>query len=151
MNSKSPLVFKIIEQDSDEDHQAKLLCQEVLQKLYKKNSAALDEKKEKTHTYIAGFLNGKLCAAATLILENDVFKMENLAVKTDLQNKGIGSEMLKFCEEFAAENNVQTIYCHARDAYGRSAVNFYSKNEYFCEGDEFEEDGIIYQTMWKSF
>lgn len=40
-------------------------------------------------------------------------------------------------------------YSNANDYVGKSAVNFFLKNEYFCRGEEFEEDGMMNQLMIK--
>lgn len=101
------------------------------------------------HTKIAAFLDGKICATATLIREENLYKLQNLAVSREMQSKGIGSMLLKFCEDFVLAEGVVAIYGHAPDAIGRSAVNFFLKNEYFCRGEFLEEDGVVNQIMLK--
>lgn len=103
----------------------------------------------KSLTQIAAFLDGKICATATLIREENLYKLQNLAVQREMQSKGIGSMLLKFCEDFVLEEGVVAIYCHAPDAIGRSAVNFFLKNEYFCRGESFDEGGVGNQMMLK--
>jgi N-acetylglutamate synthase-like GNAT family acetyltransferase len=100
-------------------------------------------------TIIVGFLDNKICATATLIHEENLYKMMNVVVVLEMQNKGIGSMLLKFCEDYVLENDVVAIYCHASDYAGRSAVNFFLKNQYFCRGERFEENGKESQIMVK--
>ena len=98
------LVFKIVESGSRDFEKADLLQQEVLENFLPKKT---DD--EKNYIQIAGFLDQKICCVATLSEEEDgKFFMENVAVKQDLQSKGIGSQLLKFCEKvvFEKEGNI---------------------------------------------
>lgn len=72
--------------------------------------------------------------------------MQRVVVKPSLQDQGIGTKLMAFCEDYARLQGYQEIYCHARD----SAVNFYLKNKYVPEGDYFEEDTIPHLKMKKS-
>jgi predicted GNAT family N-acyltransferase len=146
---KNRLVFKIVKPETKDYDEAVMLAEEILRKPLGQKFSKKELEEERNHIRIAGFLDGKLCATAMLVYEEENLKMQRVAVAIEFQNKGIGSELLKFCEDFARENEIKAIYCHARDSYGKSAVNFYSKNEYFSEGDAFEEDGIPHQLMYK--
>lgn len=139
------LNFKIVKSDSEDYTDAVFLCEEILRKTIGKK----ESEEEKNNIRIAGFLDGKICATAMLIKEDDKFFMQKVVVKQELQGKGIGSMLLKFCEELAQENEVRVIYCCVRDSIGRSAVNFYSKNEYFSADEEIIEDGLPHKMMWK--
>lgn len=135
------LTFKILSPNTKHYSDAITLCEEVFNKIIKPNT--------EPHTQIAAFLDGKVCAAVTLIREENLYKLQNLAVRGEMQSKGIGSMLLKFCEEFVLEEGVVAIYSHAPDAIGRSAVNFFLKNEYFCRGEVFDGDGVANQVMVK--
>ena len=100
---------------------------------------------EATHIQIARFKEKNLVAFAVLVPEGTVMKMQGVAVDKQLRNQAIGSQMLGFCEAWAAQRKIEWIYCHARD----SAVNFYLKNAYQSEGDYFDEDGIPHLKMKK--
>ncbi len=141
MRQTNQLTFKTLRPASSQDEEANFLCQDVLGNSLKKT--------EENYVRVAGFFDGKMCATAMLIRQDNLFKMQNVAVTPEMQNKGVGSMLLKFCEELVWEKGVAAIYCHARDYAGRSAVNFFLKNEYFCRGGEFEEDGIANQLMIK--
>lgn len=76
---------------------------------------------------------------------SDEIKMRQVAVDDDFQNRGIGTTMLKFAEQYASEHNFKTIYCHARDV----ATPFYLKHHYRIVGDPFEEVTIKHYKMAK--
>jgi predicted GNAT family N-acyltransferase len=80
-----------------------------------------------------------------LVQEEKAIKMQRVAVLETLRSKNYGSEMMGFCEKLAKENNVEMIYCHARN----TAVNFYLKNHYEKVGEYFDEDGIPHLKMIK--
>ncbi len=149
---KNHIEFKIVKPDSKDYEAAVSLAEEILRKPLGQKFSAKELEEEKSHIRIAGFLDGKFCATAMLVREEEphaVFKMQRVAVGLEFQNKGIGSELLKFCEDLAREEERRAIYCHARNSIGKSAVNFYSKNEYLSDGEDFEEDGIPHQMMFK--
>ncbi len=143
------LTFKILDNTSSDYTRAVSLAEEILREPLGLKFSASELKEEKNQIRVAGFLEGAVRATAMLTREDDKFLMQRVAVARDFQNKGIGSQLLKFCEEYAAENEARVIYAHARDGAGRSAVNFYVKNEYFCGDEEFLEDGIPHKIVWK--
>lgn len=139
------LNFKIVESDSENYADAVFLCEDILQK----SAGKKELEEEKNNIRIVGFLDKKICATAMLTKEDDKFFMQKVVVRQDLQGKGIGSMLLKFCEEFATESEARVIYCCVKDSIGRSAVNFFSKNEYFCGDEDVIEDGVPHKMMWK--
>jgi ribosomal protein S18 acetylase RimI-like enzyme len=146
------LTFKIVKPETKDYDSAVTLAEEILRKPLGLKFSNKELEEEKSHIRIAGFLDGKLCVTAMLVSEEEphpVFKMQRVAVALEFQNKGIGSELLKFCEDLAREEGRRAIYCHARNNRGKSAVNFYSKNEYVSDGVDFEEEGIPHQLMFK--
>jgi predicted GNAT family N-acyltransferase len=98
------------------------------------------------HIHIAGNIDGSLIATAVLVPEDKQIKMQRVVVSEAFRNSAIGSEMMKFCEQYAKSMGYQLLYCHARD----SAVNFYKKNHYQAEGGFFDEDGIPHLKMSKA-
>lgn len=143
------LTFRILDHSSEAYVDAVKLVEEIVDQ--PPNFKFFEQKleAEKNNIHFAGFFDGKICATATMTCEDDKFFLQKFAVKKDLQSKGIGSQLLKFCEEYAAENEVRVIYANARDSVGRSAVNFFVKNEYFCGDEDFYEDGIPHKIVWK--
>ena len=137
--------FKKIEYKSQDWHDAVKLREKILREPLGSKFSALELKEEKYHIQIAGFLNNELVACAVLVLEEKAIKMQRVAVLETLRSKKYGSEMMGFCEKLAKENNVEMIYCHARN----TAVNFYLKNHYEKVGEYFDEDGIPHLKMIK--
>ena len=101
---------------------------------------------EKEHVHIVGFLGQEMCATAVLVPDGEEMKMQRVALKSSFQGKGIGSSLMRFCEEYAFKHGFKSIYCHARG----TAVNFYQKNQYALEGEPFDEDGIPHRKMRKT-
>lgn len=141
----SSLTFKIIPYASADYDQAVSLREEILRKPLGLSFTQEELEDEKYHIHIAGFLDGKLCVTAVLVPEGESCKMQRVATKGPLQNRGIGSALLVFCEDYAKEQGYASIYCHARN----SAIPFYLKNHYVLEGEPFDEDGIPHHKMRK--
>ena len=79
-------------------------------------------------------------------LENNVLKMRQVAIDNEFQGKGVGSRLVKFCEEFAIKKGYKVITMHAR----KTAMPFYIKLGYTVEGDEFTEVSIPHYEMIKN-
>jgi len=139
------LIFEIIEYGSTDYSRAVSLREEILRKPLGLTFLPKELEYEKDHIHIVGFIEDDICATAVLVPEGDVCKMQRVVVKADIQAKGIGSTMMKFCEEIAQANGFKAIYCHARN----TAVSFYLKNKYLPEGDYFDEDSIPHLKMRK--
>lgn len=77
----------------------------------------------------------------------DGLKMRQVAVDQTEQRLGVGSEMIRFAEQYAKEMGCKAIVLHARD----SAIPFYLKHNYELVGDGFLEVGIPHHAMRKSF
>ena len=71
--------------------------------------------------------------------------MRQVAIHHHHQNKGLGSLLINEIENYCVKNNINEIYCHARD----TAKSFYLKNNYVVEGDEFLEVNIPHYKMKK--
>jgi predicted GNAT family N-acyltransferase len=143
--TKNELTFKIIPFASADYDQAVALRQEILRKPLGLSFTLEELEDEKHHIHIAGFLNGDLCVTAVLVPDINACKMQRVATKGPLQNQGIGSALLAFCEEYAKEQGYASIYCHAR----ATAISFYLKNHYMVEGEPFDEDGIPHRKLRK--
>lgn len=139
------IYFTIVDYGSDEYKKSVALREAVLRKplglIFTEEELSLEEK----HIHIAGFLGQELCATAVLVPKKNELKMQRVAIKKELQDKGIGSALTAFCEEYAKQHGYHAIYCHARG----TAIPFYLKNQYLLEGDPFNEDGIPHHIMRK--
>ncbi len=143
MNSLS---FKIINHGSPEYEAAVKLREGILRKPLGLIFLPEELEAEKEHIQIAGFQGDKVISTAVLVPEGKDYKMQRVVVKEGLQDSGIGSKMMGFCEDYAQKQGMRSIYCHARD----SAVDFYLKNNWVAEGDYFDEDTIPHLKMRKA-
>ncbi|MBI2707275.1 MAG: GNAT family N-acetyltransferase [Proteobacteria bacterium] len=140
------VIFKIIAHNSPDYKAAVSLREDILRKPLGLTFSQEELEHEKNHIQIAGVMGTEVIATAVLAPEDGVLKMQRVAVREDLQNKGIASAMMTFCEEYACTHGYKEIYCHARD----KAVPFYLKNNYIPEGDYFDENTISHLKMRKS-
>lgn len=89
----------------------------------------------------------QLCGCVVLNpLDNGVVKLRQMAVAEHAQRQGIGSALIQFAEQTAADRNIHTIKMAARV----SAIPFYQRLGYSTEGTDFIEVGIPHITMKKS-
>ena len=103
---------------------------------------------EKNQEHVVAKINNEIVGVALLQdAGNAVLKVRQVAVSPDFQQRGIGSELMAFAEEYALENHFNSIMLHAR----KTAVPFYEVLDYETEGDEFTEIGIPHYKMWKRF
>jgi predicted GNAT family N-acyltransferase len=137
--------FKEITHKSPEWTDAVRLREKILREPLGSRFTDQELEEEKYHFQIAGFLDDAIIATAVLVPEGDEMKMQRVVVTENLRSLNIGSDMMRFCENFASDKNFKVMYCHARD----SAVNFYTKNGYTGIGDYFDEDGIPHLKMRK--
>lgn len=103
---------------------------------------------EKEHNEVHFIVKLENLVVATSILhklENNTAKMRQVATHSAYQNKGIGSLLLKYFEQYCLENNFEKIELNAR----KEAVNFYLKNDYQIVGESFLEVGIEHWKMVK--
>lgn len=137
--------FEIIEHGGESYVAAVRLRDEIL--WHPAGAATTDEDiaAESALIHVAGFASGKLCATCLLASEGGPVRMKRVAVASTFQDEGIGSAMLRFCEEHARAMGASEIYAHARE----SAVRFYEKTGYVIEGESFEEDGIPHVVVRK--
>ena len=141
------VAFKIINHGTPEYLEAVRLREEILRKPFGLTFLPIELEKEKEHIQIIGLNEDEVVATAVLVPEGSECKMQRVVVKSELQDSGVGSHMMQFCEDQAMLRGFTSIYCHARDA----AVSFYLKNGYEAQGDYFEEDTIQHLTMRKRF
>lgn len=144
--SQDKIHFKIIDYESDDYKKAVALREEILRKPLGLFFTKEELEMEKEHVHIAGFLGQEMCATAVLVPDGKEMKMQRVALKASFQGKGIGSSLMRFCEEYAVKHGFKSIYCHARG----TAVQFYQKNKYALEGEPFDEDGIPHRKMRKT-
>ncbi len=120
-----------------------------LGQLQSSNALTFDFNKSENRVDVTAKIASQNCASAQLIFEENKIFLKKISVAAEFQNKGIGSQLLSFCEELARNNNCEIIYAQAQENVGRSVINFYTKNEYFCGDEVFFEDAVAYKIVWK--
>jgi len=78
-------------------------------------------------------------------INSDTVQLRQMAVSPAIQQKGFGTELLRFAEKTALENRFSNICMHAR----KTATGFYKKNGYNVVSEEFTEVGIPHYKMAK--
>lgn len=146
MNIADKVTFKVVAHGSNEYRQVVDLREEILRIPLGMSFSPEELELEKDYVHVAGFCGEELCATLMLVPKGDELKMQRVAIREDFQNRGVGSAMILFAEEYARKNGFKSIYCHSRD----TAVPFYLKNGYIVEGESFLEVGIEHCAMRKN-
>lgn len=140
------LKLKVIEHGSADWRASVKLREKILRAPLGASFSEEELEQESEDLQIAGYINEQLVVTAVLVREEKQLKMQRVAVDDGFRNKGIGAQLLTFCENIAVNKNYHSIYCHARN----TAVKFYQDNGYTAEGDFFNEDGIPHLKMRKA-
>ena len=138
--------FKIIKFNSKEFWEIVRLREIVLRlPLYKRFS--YDEiLSEKDQLIVGMYSDQQLLGSMQFIQKKDQYKMRQVVIHPNFQNKNLGSRLLEFCEAYIQKYGGKKMYCHARD----TAKNFYLKNGYHIKGNSFLEIDIKHWEMWKN-
>lgn len=100
----------------------------------------------KNHVLVVAFEGEEVIATALLVRQGKECEIRYVAVKNNMQNDGIGSRILTYCEDWAWIKGFETIYCYSSD----SAFNFFDKHSYAFEGNFFEKNGSSFIRMHKN-
>jgi len=139
-------VIRSIPHNSQEYNSAVALRYDILRKPLGLFYTPEQLEAEKDEYHFAAFEGDMLIASITMVPVNkDIIKMRQFAVKQELQKKGIGTELVSYCEEWAKMNGYKEIVLHAR----LTAVPFYRRLNYTTIGDEFTEVGLPHYKMTK--
>lgn len=91
-----------------------------------------DLEDEKHQTIIGLFDNDRIIGTATLeYIDNNNAKINNLVIKNDYKNKGLGRKIINYLENIAKKNNINKIKLMAR----LTALDFYEKLGYTPIGE----------------
>jgi predicted GNAT family N-acyltransferase len=105
-----------------------------------------DIQMEKDHHHFGLFTGEALYATAQLVeIENNAYKMRQVAVNSALQGLGLGTLLVNKIEQWAIKQHAVKIALHARE----TAVPFYLKHHYQIFGERFQEVGIPHFKMVK--
>ncbi|MGV3597071.1 MAG: GNAT family N-acetyltransferase [Bacteroidota bacterium] len=102
----------------------------------------LEYEHEEESTHFIAMVDGKEAGTARWRKTEKGIKLERFAVLPDFRSAGVGKELVK-----AVLNDIDTkaqkIYLHAQS----QVVDFYKKQGFEPEGEEFEEAGIKHYKM----
>ena len=102
--------------------------------------------KEKNEILLACIEDEEILGCCMLINEKpEELRLRQMAVKNNLQGKGIGESIMFFAEKIARDKGFTKMTMHARD----TAVGFYEKFGYKVVGNGFEEVGLPHHIMEK--
>ena len=102
--------------------------------------------KEAGNIHIASFEEDELLGCCMLTkINKETLQLRQMAVKNNLQRKGIGASIMNFAENIARDKGFKKIIMHARD----TAVGFYEKFGYKVKGEPFTEVKLTHVLMEK--
>jgi len=102
--------------------------------------------REKDNIHIAAFEEEDLLGCCMLTkINNNTLQLRQMAVKDNLQRKGIGASIIVFAENISRDRGYRTIMMHARD----TAIGFYEKFGYKIKGEPFIEINLSHHIMEK--
>ncbi len=120
------------------------LREEVLRKPLGLSLFDADLTAEAKQQHIAYFKGSEICGISVLQpLSRHSLKMRQVAVAKSARGLGIGRALISFAENWAAENDYQTIVLDAR----REAAPFYKKMGYRVVSESFYKLGIPHYKM----
>ncbi len=101
---------------------------------------------EKNDILIAAFDDDEILGCCMLCpMDAETLRLRQMAVRDNLQGKGIGASIMSFAENLARDKGYRQMMMHARN----TAIGFYEKFGYRVTGDEFIEVNIPHRVMQK--
>lgn len=103
--------------------------------------------KEKDHILIAAFEEEDDMLGCCMLkkIDHQTLQLRQMAVKGNLQGKGIGASIMSFAETISRDRGYRSIIMHARD----TAIGFYEKFGYKVKGEPFIEINLPHHIMEK--
>jgi len=86
---------------------------------------------------VVGFVG--LCKGIAYNIDGEYMQVSALAVEKALQNKGIGSRLMKWAESYASNNGIENIVLTSR-LHRTGAHAFYERNGYVIKSYGFKKD-----------
>ncbi|MGE5519152.1 MAG: GNAT family N-acetyltransferase [Candidatus Dadabacteria bacterium] len=140
------LQFKEIQTGTSEYDQMIALRMEVLLNPIGIPQSYINEEKEASDILLGAFKDDELNGCCILSpAEKSSIQLRQMAVRINLQKKGIGKSIISYAETIALEKGYRTLFLHARN----NVLSFYEKCGYTIEGDIFYEVGIPHYKMQK--
>ena len=140
------MALKQIDHGSKEYTLMVKLRDEILRRPWGLSFTPEDLEKEKADILIAAFDEDEILGCCLLTqTAADTVKLRQMAVKNNLQGKGIGQDILNFAETLAKDKGYKKLTMHARD----TALGFYERCGYRVNGDGFIEVSVPHHVMEK--
>lgn len=138
------MALKQIDFGTPEYQQMLHLRYEILRKPLGLQFTPEELEEEKDDILIAAFEEEKMLGCCFLTaIDAQTVKLRQLAVQNNLQGKGIGASLMNFAENIARDRGYRTIQLNAR----KVALEFFEKQGYKADGDEFIQLGIPHFVM----
>jgi predicted GNAT family N-acyltransferase len=137
--------FHLIEHNSQEYHEALILRYIILRKPLDLNYNLQDIDDEKNQVHIVGKYEQRIICSASIICFKGYCKIRQVAVLPEMQKKGIGKQLIQFCEKYIHSNGHCRVELHSR----LSVYDFYQKNGYKKYGEVFHEVNLPHIKMIK--
>jgi len=135
-----------IDHGTSEYSQMVQLRDEILRKPLGLSFNAHELENEVRDILIGAFDDGRIIGCCVLTEESkDRVRLRQMAVKNNLQGKGVGQQIMRFAEILARDKGYRWLSMHARD----SAIGFYEKQGYKVVGEGFWEVTIPHHNMEK--
>ena len=109
------------------------------------DKAILDNDDEGMHLGL--FYENKLISVVSLFRKENEIHLRKFATLEQYQNRGFGTELLKYLIELATTENYGRIWCNAR----KNASGFYTKFGFLETEKTFHKDGHDFVIMEKIF
>ncbi len=140
------MALKIIDYDSKEYWKMVELRNEILRKPLGMTLNEQDIQADKDHILIGAFEDDELLGCCILVRGQEGSAiLRQMAVRSQLQGKGIGRALIEFAETIARDSGYSEIAMDAR----ASAVGFYEKMGYRPCSEPFEKVSIPHVLMKK--
>ena len=137
--------LKIIDYGTKEYQQMVDLRNEILRKPLGMQLEGADIAADQHHILIGAFEEEKMLGCCMLVRESNSVLLRQMAVRNQLQGKGIGRALMEFAENIARDIGYQEIAMHAR----ATSTGFYEKMGYVTSGSEFTKLSISHVLMKK--
>jgi len=139
--------FETPEYRSDRWHDLVELRREVLRKPLGLDFSEQDLASESECLFMCALMDERVVGTLQYrILDAEVVKMCQVAVRPEFQGQGVGASLVERSEEWMRSLGYRIILLHARE----NAVPFYLKLGYEIVGDPFVEVGIPHRKMSKT-
>lgn len=140
------MALKIIDYGTKEYQQMLDLRNEILRIPLGMLLTDEDKEDDKNNILIAAFEDEKMLGCCMLVEDKGKVLLRQMAVKNDLQGKGIGRALLNFAESIAKDIGYKELSMYAR----KSVAGFYEKLGYKMGGNDFIKLTIPHVVMKKA-